>query len=219
MYTPKDLGNEYALAIVKLIDLLNYIVVLVSAVVTYFVFRIIAKFNYKANKESAKYANHNSRLEAVWTTIPSIRILITRVPSFNLLYWIDESRKTERFLNIEGNQWYWSYEFQTLKFRIEFDAGLLTIEDLTEGIQTYRLACTSAILLPIKTWVKAGVSSQDVLHSWAIPTRGIKRDACPGRTNQLRIISRRLGSFFGQCSEFCGRYHGYRPIELRFTYG
>jgi len=177
----------------------------------------MVKFNYKSNKIPAKNDNHNSKLEGIWTIIPAIRIIVTRLPSFSLLYILDEYHKYEMSLKIVGNQWYWSYELETPTYDIEFDSGILTIEDLTSNIRRYRLSCTSAILLPVKTYVRALASSNDVLHSWAVPTLGIKMDACPGRSNQFFIKSDRLGSFYGQCSEFCGRFHGYRPIELRFT--
>lgn len=217
VYSPRFLGNELVVATVKLIDLLNFSVVLVSVLVVAFCFRIIAKFNYRENKESAKNDNHNSLLEAAWTITPSIMIRLTRLPSFSLLYLIDGFHQYERSLKVVGNQWYWEYELETPGYSVDVDAGLLTIEDLTTDFHYYRLACTSAILLPVKTYVRALISSNDVLHSWAIPTLGVKMDACPGRSNEFFVKSEQLGSFFGQCSEFCGRFHGYRPIELRFS--
>lgn len=216
VYEPIYLGSLNAVSISKLIDILHSYVAAFSLMVRWLCFHIIIHYNYKANKKASTEYEHNALIEATWTTVPSFRILMTRLPSFSLLYLRDEYHQYEMCLKISGNQWYWTYELETSTYTVEVDAGILDLNDLTHSNNTYRVACTSSILLPVKTYIRGLVSSNDVLHSWAVPGLGIKRDACPGRSNQIFIKSERLGTFYGQCSEFCGRYHGYRPIEIRF---
>jgi cytochrome c oxidase subunit 2 len=177
---------------------------------------------------------HSSDLELIWTIIPAFILILIAIPSFLLLYSVDELTNPLITVKVIGHQWYWTYDLSDLeknaamkvyhKFfslrpssnntkceRIGFDSYFLN--SLKEG--TPRLLMTdNALFLPVRTNIRILVTSADVIHSWAIPSFGIKVDACPGRLTQASLYIKRTGLFMGQCSEICGMYHGYMPISI-----
>jgi len=161
---------------------------------------------------------HNSIIEIIWTLIPSIILIFIAVPSFILLYSIDETFGPKITVKIIGHQWYWSYEcYDILKnnmiITFNYDSYMINTSDLEFG--EFRLLEVDAPLyLPIRIHIRLLITSIDVLHSWAMPSLGIKMDAVPGRLNQIMLYVKRSGTFYGQCSEICGINHGFMPIVL-----
>nr|ARX96642.1 cytochrome c oxidase subunit 2 [Lasioglossum sp. SJW-2017] len=157
--------------------------------------------------------NHN--IEILWTITPMIMLLIISVPSLKTLYFIDELWNPTYFtIKAIGHQWYWSYEYPEFS-NIMFDSYMIkSIENLN---QFRLLDVDNRIIIPFKTPIRLLVTSMDVIHSWTIPSMGIKMDASPGRINQMSLISLRPGLFFGQCSEICGAYHSFMPIVIEST--
>ena len=159
---------------------------------------------------------HGTILEIIWTITPAIILLIIAIPSFALLYSMDEIIDPTFTLKVIGHQWYWNYEYSdnienTCNFN--FDSYMLQEEDLSLG--NFRLLeVDNRVVLPINTHIRVLITAGDVLHSWAIPSLGIKLDACPGRLNQTSLFIKREGVFFGQCSEICGVNHGFMPIVI-----
>lgn len=157
-------------------------------------------------------------VEWVWTLIPAVLLLQIALPSLLLLYMLDET--VDRALTVKtiGHQWYWSYEysdFWTVKRGqgLEFDSYIIPRVELERGI--FRLLeVDNRTVLPAHTQVRVLVSSADVLHSWTVPSLGVKADAVPGRLNQLKFIIQRPGLYFGQCSEICGANHRFIPIVV-----
>ena len=141
------------------------------------------------------------------------------VPSFALLYSLDEILDPQITLKIVGHQWYWSYEYSdyltsTSDEGFGFDSYLLSVDDLTPG--AFRLLeVDNRVVLPVNTHIRLLVSAADVLHSWSVPSFGIKVDACPGRLSQASLFLKREGVFYGQCSEICGINHGFMPIVVK----
>lgn len=175
--------------------------------------------------EKQKKFTHDYVIEIVWTVIPSIVLVFIALPSFTLLYSIDEIVNPELTFKVIGHQWYWSYEFDDYKnalqrFDVEFDSYMQPTEDLMTkddngAFYNLRLLEVDAPLyLPIRTHIRVIVTSADVLHSWAIPSLGVKCDAVPGRLNQVSLFIKRAGSYYGQCSEICGVNHGFMPIGI-----
>jgi len=167
---------------------------------------------------------HNYVLEIVWTLIPSIILIFIAIPSFSLLYAMDEVVTPELTLKVIGHQWYWSYELSDAIFgdifqnfannTLSFDSFMIPEDELNLG--DFRLLeVDNAVVLPTDTHIRAIVTSEDVLHSWAIPALGVKMDAVPGRLNQVSIFIKRSGVFYGQCSEICGVHHGFMPIVIK----
>ena len=174
---------------------------------------------------------HGTILEVLWTTIPALILVQIAIPSFSLLYSVDEIIEPLFNFKVVGHQWYWSYEFRDtsaivaiyhdMNLNIEattgFDSYLLSDEDRlsNQGLTSQRLLTVdNHLFLPARTPRRAMVTSADVLHSWAVPSLGIKLDACPGRLNQTALFIKRKGIYYGQCSEICGVNHGFMPIGI-----
>jgi heme/copper-type cytochrome/quinol oxidase subunit 2 len=146
--------------------------------------------------------------------IPCGILFILLVPSYGLIYSIDENASYELLLRVTGNQWYWTYEYPEQK--IKFDSYMVPEKNLVKG-QFRLLEVDNRLLLPRKTNIKVLVTSKDVLHSFAVPSLGIKIDATPGRLNAVTINILRSGVYYGQCSELCGVNHGFMPIVIEVS--
>jgi cytochrome c oxidase subunit 1 len=205
----------------KIIDLhhdIQFFLIIIIVAVLWVLIRTIWLFNEK-NTATIRYAfEHHTTLELIWTIIPTIILILVAIPSFALLYTIDELHNPKITMKVLGNQWYWSYEFsdyitESPEEAIKFDSYMILDEDLAEG-QYRLLEVDERILLPEQTSVRILITSRDVIHSWAIPSLGVKMDACPGRLNQVGLFIRRQGVYFGQCSELCGINHAFMPIVV-----
>jgi len=153
-------------------------------------------------------------LELFWTVIPTFILIFIGIPSIRLLYILDEVFNPLITIKIIGHQWYWSYEFSDF-VNLEFDSF---ITQTLSNHRTFRLLDVDArVSIPLNSQIRALVSAADVLHSWTIPSLGVKVDAVPGRLNQLNFNMSRPGVFFGQCSEICGANHSFIPIVLEST--
>lgn len=172
------------------------------------------------NKKLLKKFVHDSNIEIVWTILPAFILILIAIPSFALLYSMDEIMYPTLTVKVLGHQWYWSYELGDLLYynnELEIDyESYMTFEDDLDLIYNYRLLETDySLFLPIRNQIRILIGSTDVLHSWAVPSLGIKLDAVPGRLNQCSIMIKRSGIFYGQCSEICGVNHGFMPIVIK----
>nr|ALK48397.1 cytochrome c oxidase subunit II [Bombus terrestris] len=155
----------------------------------------------------------NHTIEIIWTLTPMIILMIICFPSLKILYYIDEIMNPYFSIKSIGHQWYWSYEYPEFN-NYEFDSYMLNYESMNQ----FRLLETdNRLIIPFKISMRMVVSSSDVIHSWTIPSLGIKVDAIPGRINQLNLFCIRPGIYFGQCSEICGMNHSFMPIMLEST--
>jgi cytochrome c oxidase subunit 2 len=157
---------------------------------------------------------HATSLEVIWTTVPGLVLLSLAFPSFALLYTMDEALDPDVTLKVIGHQWYWSYSWYTYSEFEEFDSYMIPSSDLSQG-DSRLLEVDNFLPFPVNANVCVLVTSDDVLHSWAVPSFGVKIDCVPGRLNQVNLNIYRPGIFFGQCSELCGVNHGFMPIEVR----
>jgi cytochrome c oxidase subunit 2 len=151
-------------------------------------------------------------LEVFWTLIPTLIIIVMAIPSFKILYLADKIDKIDMTLKVIGRQWYWQYEYPD-HGNIYFDSNMIATKDLKPG-QIRLLEVDNRIVLPIETNIRLLVTSGDVIHSFSVPSFGIKTDAIPGRTNETWIRILRTGVYYGQCSELCGINHGFMPIAV-----
>lgn len=196
-----------------LIEQLNFfhdhtllILIMITILVGYLI--IMLFFNNFTNR----FLLHGQTIEIIWTVLPAIILIFIALPSLRLLYLLDEIRSPSITLKTIGHQWYWSYEYSDF-INIEFDTYILPINEISEN--TFRLLdVDNRIILPINNQIRIIVSAADVLHSWTIPSLGIKIDATPGRLNQTNFIINRPGLYFGQCSEICGANHSFMPIVI-----
>jgi cytochrome c oxidase subunit 2 len=199
----------------------NYLMIfliVIAVFVFWMLFYVIRNFNQEVHPRAEKFT-HNSALEIVWTIIPAVILLFIAVPSFALLYSLDESIDPDVTLKVIGHQWYWSYEYSDYTTLpggdiISFDSYMIPTSDLTKGALRL-LEVDNRIVLPVNTNIRLLVTGADVLHSWAVPSFGIKIDACPGRLTQGSLFIKREGVYYGQCSEICGVNHGFMPIVVK----
>lgn len=167
-------------------------------------------FNSYLNKIYNLGLFEGQRLEIIWTLLPGVFLLLIAFPSIRLLYIIEEFEVSEIRVKVIGHQWYWSYEYRDFGIMI-FDSYIVNTED----VNTFRLLeVDNSLVIPRMLDVRIIVSRIDVIHSWTIPSLGVKVDAIPGRLNQLFYLFNRNGLFIGQCSEICGANHSFIPILI-----
>lgn len=159
-------------------------------------------------------------VEWVWTFIPAVLLLQIALPRLLLLYILDESSDSKLTIKTVGHQWYWSYEYRDIKFleslKVEFDTYIVPADEISED--RFRLLdVDNRTILPTHIQIRVLIRSADVLHSWTVPSLGVKGDAVPGRLNQVKFICHRPGVFFGQCSEICGANHRFIPIVVELV--
>jgi len=204
-----------------MVDFHNYIMVFIITIglfVLWMLYQVYVFFDESAHPVAEKFT-HSSILEIIWTILPALVLMVIAVPSFGLLYSLDELIDPTVTLKIVGHQWYWSYEYSdyaTLEGgeSLNFDSYMIATDDLTSG--SFRLLeVDNRVVLPENTHIRLLVTAADVLHSWAVPSFGIKVDACPGRLSQASLFIKREGVFYGQCSEICGVNHGFMPIVIK----
>lgn len=182
------------------------ILILITTLVGYFIVSLMI------NKFVNRYLLDGQIIEIIWTVLPAVILIILALPSLRLLYLIDETTEPRITLKSIGHQWYWSYEYSDFR-NIEFDSYMTPLNSLNES-EFRLLEVDNRVILPYLTQIRLLVTAADVIHSWTIPSLGIKADAVPGRLNQLNILFNRPGVFYGQCSEICGANHSFIPISV-----
>lgn len=219
-YGLQDPASPIAEGIINFHNYLVLILVVIAAVVFWLLYFVVRNFSADSTRTAEKFT-HSSLLEIVWTLVPAVVLLFIAIPSFSLLYSLEEHISPNVTLKIIGHQWYWSYEFESIVqtqdnkdlYSLSFDSYLLPESDLFIG--SFRLLeVDKRLALPINTHIRLLVTAADVLHSWSIPSFGIKVDACPGRLSQASLFIQREGVYYGQCSEICGVNHGFMPIVV-----
>nr|YP_138295.1 cytochrome c oxidase subunit II [Kaloula pulchra]AAT07889.1 cytochrome c oxidase subunit II [Kaloula pulchra]APG38488.1 cytochrome c oxidase subunit II [Kaloula pulchra]WCI19195.1 cytochrome c oxidase subunit II [Kaloula pulchra] len=151
-------------------------------------------------------------IEMVWTIMPAIILIVIALPSLRILYLMDEISNPDITVKAIGHQWYWSYEYSDFA-NLNFDSYMIPSNDLTPG-QFRLLEVDNRMITPIGMATRAIITADDVLHSWAVPSLGVKTDAIPGRLNQASFLISRPGLYYGQCSEICGANHSFMPIVV-----
>jgi cytochrome c oxidase subunit 2 len=203
--------------IVELHNTIFFYLVVISVAVFWVLLSTMYYFNSTRSAIVHKYLNHGTLLELIWTVSPAFILIAIAFPSFRLLYLLDEVISPTITIKVVGHQWYWSYEYSDYVTEsgdpIEFDSYMIPESDLELG-QFRLLDVDNRIFIPVDTHIRLIVTGSDVLHSFAVPSFGVKIDAVPGRLNQSSILAERTGTFYGQCSEICGVYHGFMPIVV-----
>jgi len=203
--------------IVELHNTIFFYLVVISVAVFWVLGSTMFYFNSTKSGIVHKYLNHGTLLELIWTVSPAFILIAIAFPSFRLLYLLDEVISPTITIKVVGHQWYWSYEYSDYVTEsgdaIEFDSYMIPESDLELG-QFRLLDVDNRVVIPVDTHIRLIVTGSDVLHSFALPSFGVKIDAVPGRLNQSSILAERTGTFYGQCSEICGVYHGFMPIAV-----
>nr|APX39609.1 cytochrome c oxidase subunit 2 [Cryptocephalus androgyne] len=168
--------------------------------------------NLYFNKFVHRYLLEGQSIEIIWTILPAITLIFIAIPSLRLIYMMDEVNNPLITIKALGHQWYWSYEYSDFK-NIEFDSYMVPVND-NKTFEFRLLDVDNRVPVPFNTQIRLLVTSADVIHSWTIPSLGVKIDATPGRLNQITFLVNRPGLFYGQCSEICGANHSFMPIVI-----
>jgi cytochrome c oxidase subunit 2 len=208
----QDAASPVMQEISSFYDWLLIMMVGISALVAILLLIIIFRFRRRGNAEPSR-TSHNTMLEIVWTTVPVLILVAIAVPSLRLLYFEEITPEADLTIKAIGHQWYWSYEYPD-NGGFTFDANMVPDEDLTDD-QLRLLTTDNEVVLPVGKVVRVLVTSEDVIHSWAMPPMGVKMDAVPGRINEVWLEIEEPGTYYGQCSELCGVLHGFMPIMVR----
>ncbi len=190
--------------------LLMYTITAISVFVLALMVYIAVKFNRKANPVASK-TTHNVKIEIIWTVLPILILVAIAIPSMRIHNKMEQPVEGGLTLKVTGYQWYWGYEFPDQK--VSFESRMVQEKDLKEG-EIRLLSVDNALYVPVDTKIRVQVTGADVIHSWAMPAMGVKRDGVPGRLNETWFEANKEGIFYGQCSELCGVGHGFMPIEL-----
>jgi cytochrome c oxidase subunit 2 len=211
-------------------DLITWIIGIIVLVVGVLLAYTLWRFRSKRNPEPSK-TTHHVMLEIIWTLIPCLILLIIVVPSLRLMYFMDRTAHPDLTLKATGYQWYWGYSYPEQGID-EYSVNIIPTPeqdpkhdaDALRALPTYqRLLSTydlssgkpAFVVVPVGKNVRVLTTSNDVIHSWALPSFGIKKDAVPGRVNETWFRVDKPGIYYGQCSQICGMNHGYMPIEIR----
>lgn len=192
-------------------DFLLVIITLITVLVLALLLIVIFKFNARSNPIPSK-TTHNALIEVAWTVVPVIILVAIAIPSFRLLFAQLTIPPAEVTIKATGKQWFWTYDYPDNGF--SFDSLMVQEKDLKPG-QPRLLAVDNEVVVPVNKVVRMQVIGADVIHSFAVPSFGIKIDAVPGRLNETWFRATREGVYYGQCSELCGKDHAYMPITVR----
>nr|YP_010384978.1 cytochrome c oxidase subunit II [Xenophthalmus pinnotheroides]UPL64988.1 cytochrome oxidase subunit II [Xenophthalmus pinnotheroides] len=185
-------------------------IMLVLVLIVSFVFYMMSTLFF--NSLINRYMLENQPIEVIWTSIPALILLFIALPSLRLLYLLDEVNNPSMTLKTIGHQWYWSYEYSDF-LQMEFDSYMIPTNEL-ESSGFRLLDVDNRTVLPMNMQIRIIITAADVIHSWAVPSLGVKADAIPGRLNQTSFLINRPGLFYGQCSEICGANHSFMPIVI-----
>lgn len=229
----------------NMINLHAYIMSFLAGVLVFVVWlfgNILYEFHYKpyfpTSKDDFKFIlvgiknkvpTHNMLVEFVWTILPSLILVAIAIPSFSLLYLMSDLTVNQKhiiFVHCVGKQWYWEY-FTYIGYSLNNlgypyphqwvppkDSYMKHIDELVPGQQRL-LTVDKPLVIPVQTDLLLGITATDVIHSWAVPSFGIKMDAIPGHLNRVKLNVKRTGVYYGQCSELCGVNHGFMPIQVK----
>ena len=192
-------------------DFLLIIITAITAFVLALLVIVIVRFNARVNPVPSR-TTHNTLIEIAWTIIPIVILMVIAVPSFKLLFFQLNIPAADLTVKATGKQWYWSYNYPD-NGQIEFDSLMLKEGERKEG-QPRLLAVDNEMVVPVNKTVRVITTGADVIHSFAVPSFGIKIDAVPGRINETWFKATREGVYYGQCSELCGKDHAYMPIAV-----
>ena len=236
--SPGEIGfQESATAIMDEIEsfhngLLIWVISLIVVLVLALLVTVMVRFNARANPVPRKFT-HNTLVEIIWTVVPVLVLIVIAIPSFAILTdqetIPDGARKylggsifnfgsvdvpaPKLTVKATGNQWFWTYEYPDLKKH--YDSNILSDADDQKSKQPRLLGVDNALVVPVNTTVRVEITGADVIHSFAVPSFGIKMDAVPGRLNETWFNARKEGIYYGQCSQLCGKDHAFMPIAVR----
>jgi cytochrome c oxidase subunit 2 len=200
----------------RIISFHHYLLIVITCITTLvlvLLLTIIVRFNARSNPVPSR-TTHNTLLEVLWTLIPVLILVGIAIPSFKLLFFQLNTPKADLTVKATGKQWYWTYSYPD-NGQFEFDSLLVRDTTKLKPDQPRLLGVDNELVVPVNKIVRVLTTGADVIHSFSVPSFGIKIDAIPGRINETWFKATREGVYYGQCSELCGKDHAFMPIEVR----
>jgi cytochrome c oxidase subunit 2 len=216
MAAPWQMGFQHPATPVmeRLNSVHNQLLVIITVITVFVLIAMIficLRFNRKANPVPSKFT-HNTLVEVIWTTLPIVILAYIAVISLSLHYYMQRVVDPELTVKVVGYQWYWHYDYPD-NGGFGFDSTFKKDKELQPG-EPRQLSVDNHLVVPVNTKVRVLITGADVIHSWAVPAFGVKRDAVPGRLNESWFEANTIGTFYGQCSQLCGVGHGFMPIVI-----
>lgn len=211
----QDPASSNMLGIIELHDKIMFYLIIIFVLVTWLVISLVVPS--LRPKDNVTYLSHGNSIEIIWTVAPAMILWAIGIPSISFLYQLDEILSAELTIKATGFQWGWNYsygDYSTENEGITFDSYMVGYDDLEEG-DLRQLTVDNYLVLPVNTSTRVLLTSNDVIHSFTVPSLGVKCDALPGRLNTVSFIINRLGTYYGQCSELCGVLHSGMPIGVK----
>ena len=199
-------------SVVGLHNIILIVMTLVTLFVLFLLFYVSFRFSAKRNPIPST-TTHNTVVEVLWTAIPIVILVVLAIPSFKLLYQQEKSENYDMTVKVIGHQWYWEYEYPD-HGDFYFESYMVQDADLQEG-DLRLLTVDNPLVIPANKNIQILITAGDVLHSWAVPSMGLKTDAVPGRLNETWVNVKEPGIYRGQCSEICGSGHGFMPVVVK----
>ena len=199
-------------SVVGLHNIILIVMTLVTLFVLFLLFYVSFRFSAKRNPIPST-TTHNTVVEVLWTAIPIVILVVLAIPSFKLLYQQEKSENYDMTVKVIGHQWYWEYEYPD-HGDFYFESYMVQDKDLQEG-DLRLLTVDNPLVIPANKNIQILITAGDVLHSWAVPSMGLKTDAVPGRLNETWVNVKEPGIYRGQCSEICGTGHGFMPVVVK----
>ena len=188
------------------------VIFLISAFVLGLLLYVIVRFNARRHPVPTR-TSHNALIEVLWTVVPVLILVAIAIPSFKLMYYMDEVPKADMTLKVTGHQWYWSYEYPD-QGGVSFNSNMIDDNKLQPG-QRRMLSVDNPLVVPVNATIRVQVTSTDVIHSFFIPSFAVQEYAVIGRLNESWMRVEHEGTYYGECNQICGVNHSYMPIEVR----
>ncbi|MGZ6040911.1 MAG: cytochrome c oxidase subunit II [Asticcacaulis sp.] len=198
-------------------DILFPIITAICVLVFVLLAWIVIRYNKRANPVAARFS-HNTFIEILWTLVPVCILVFIAFFSLSLLREFNDMPKPDVVVKATGNQWFWTYDYPELGVS-DIESRLLPeAADLKKAHASgklYLLDTDNQLVVPVNKVIHVETTGADVIHSWTVPSFGIKMDAIPGRLNNTWFKATKIGTYYGECSELCGKDHAYMPIEVK----
>jgi cytochrome c oxidase subunit 2 len=219
MALPVNWGTTFQPAVTPVMqrieDFHQFVFIIITAVCIFvlgLLVWIVIRYNAKANPVPSQ-VSHNTLLEVLWTLVPVLILVVIAIPSFKLLYYEMIIPPADVTIKAIGHQWNWSYEYPGPNF--QYDSLGLSDDAAKKANEPRLLGVDNVVVVPVNKIVVVETVGSDVIHSWAVPQFGVKMDAVPGRINKTWFEATQIGTYYGECSELCGKFHAFMPIEVK----
>ncbi|MCD8563052.1 MAG: cytochrome c oxidase subunit II [Alphaproteobacteria bacterium] len=194
-------------------DFMVWVISAITLFVLVLLLWVMIRYNKRANPSPSR-VSHNTLIEIIWTVIPVVILIVISTQSLPLLYYTDRSETPDMTLKVTGYQWYWGYEYPD-QGDISFLSNMVPDSEINKDAgQQRNLSTDNVVVLPVEKNISIQTTAADVIHSWAVPAFGVKKDTVPGRLNETWVRITKPGVYYGQCSELCGKNHAFMPIEV-----